>query len=256
MKSISLLALFVLVTPLAAQDQAIPAENTPQVDAKNLSPNQQAFLNLPEESRKDFIKHFSEANRIFQQKRIFESLDELEKAAAIFKDSPEIHNLRGSCFVEIRAFDKALAEFDRAAQLSKENPSIDFNVGEVYFVTKQWQKALDTFEKVLKVLPPTNIALGRLVEFKILLCKKKLGKKDEVIVLSEKYDFLDDSPFYYYAKAALAYDDQNLVKAEEWLAMASRIFRDPNVIAPWQDTLVEFGYIKSFYGDDPAADDE
>lgn len=256
MKAKVLFFLLFLITPLAAQDSAPPTGEVREVEISSLLPNQQAFLNLPEESRKEFIKHFSEANRIFQQKRIFESLDELEKAAAIFRDSPEIHNLRGSCYVEMRAFDKALVEFDKAASLSKENPSIDFNVGEVYFVTKEWQKALDTFEKVLKVLPPTNIALARLVEFKILLCKKKLGKTDEVTVLSEKYDFLDDSPFYYYAKAALAYDDKNLVKAEEWLAMASRIFRDPNVIAPWQDTLVEFGYIKSFYGDDAASGDE
>jgi hypothetical protein len=109
---------------------------------------------------------------------------------------------------------------------------------------------LDIFEKVFKGLPPENIALGRLVEFKILLCKKRLGMENDVIILAEKYDFLDDSPFYYYAQAALAYEKKDLVKAEEWLAIAGRIFQDPNVLAPWQDTLVEFGYIKSFYGDD------
>lgn len=255
MKAISLLTLLLLLTPLSAQDKAPPANNDPAAAVDALLPNQQAFLNLPEESRKEFVKHFQEANRLFQQKRIFETLDEIEKAAAIFKDSPEIHNLRGSCYVEMRGFDKALAEFRKATELSKDNPSIDFNIGEVYFVTKQWQKALDIFEKVMKSLPPENISLGRLVEFKILLCKKKLGKDDEVMVLSEKYDFLDDSPFYYYAKAALAYEDEDLVKAEEWLSRASRIFRDPNVLAPWQDTLVEYGYIKSFYGDDPAGDE-
>ncbi len=255
MKAISLLTLLILVTPLAAQNSGSPADNKPATGVDALLPNQQAFLNLPEESRKEFIKHFSEANRVFQQKRIFETLDNIEKAAAIFADSPELHNLRGSCYVEMRAFDKALAEFEKAKALSKDNPSIDFNVGEVYFVTKQWKKAVEVFEKVLKSLPPENIALGRLTEFKILLCKKKLGLQDEVTVLSEKYDFLDDSPYYYYAKAALAYDDQNLVKAEEWLAIASRIFRDPNMIAPWQDTLVEYGYIKSFYGDDAAPEE-
>jgi len=177
-------------------------------------------------------------------------LEELEKATQIFADSPEIYNLRGSCFVEMRAFDKALADFRKAASFTKDNPSIEFNIAEVLFVTKEWQKSLDLFEKIIKVLPVQNIALGRLVEFKILLCKKKLGMKDEVAILAEKYDFLDDSPFYYYAKAALAYDSQDLIKAEEWLAIAGRIFQDPNVLAPWQDTLVEYGYIKSFYGDE------
>lgn len=252
MKATFLLPLLFLISPLAGRAQTPAGEEKPAAGADALLPNQQAFLNLPEESRKEFVKHFTEANRIFQQKRIFECLDELEKAADIFKDSPEIHNLRGSCYVEMRAFDKALVEFDKAAALSKENPSIDFNVGEVYFCTKKWQKALDVFEKVLKKLPPDNLSLGRLVEFKILLCKKKLGQDAEVTALAEKYDFMDDSPYYYYAKAALAYEAKDLPKAEEWLATASRIFRDPNVLAPWQDTLVEYGYIKSFYGNDEA----
>lgn len=259
MKANIFLSLLVLLTPLAAQDNPAPAAAKPAAAAvkpaagkEELLPNQQAFLNLPEENRKEFVKHLTEANRIFQQKRIFETLEEVDKASAIFKDSPEIYNLRGSCFVEMRAFDKALVEFNKALALSKDNPSIEFNIGEVYFVTKQWQKAHDLFGKILKAMPPENLALGRLVEFKILLCKKKLGQKNEVTILAEKYDFLDDSPYYYYAKAALAYDDNNLVKAEEWLATAGRIFQDPNVTAPWQDTLVEYGYIKSFYGDDAA----
>lgn len=250
MKAISLLSLLVLASPLVAQNEASPAGNNPP--KQELAPNQQAFLNLPEESRQAFIKHLSEAARLFNEKRIFETLDELNKAAKVFDDSPEIYNLRGSCYVEIRSFDKALVAFEKAASYSKENPSIDFNVAEVFFVTKQWKKASDLFEKILKTVPSENIALGRLMEFKILLCKKKLGLEDDVIILAEKYDYLDDSPYYYYVKAALAYDKKDLVTAEEWLARASRIFRDPAVISPWQDTLVEYGYIKSFYGEETA----
>ncbi len=242
MKIIPTLCLLLLTLPLAAQNE----------DAKkpDLLPNQQAFLNLPEEKRAEFSKHLGEAIRVFQQKRIFEALEELEKAAAIFTDSPEIHNVRGSCYVEIRAFDKALAEFGKAAALSKDNASIAFNIGEIHFVTKQWQQAHDTFQKVMSLLPAENTALGRLVEFKILLCKKKLGQDAEVAAMAEKYDFMDDSPYYFFAQASLAYEADNQVKAEEWLAIAGRIFRDPNILAPWQDTLVEYGYLKSFYGEE------
>jgi tetratricopeptide (TPR) repeat protein len=255
MKSIPVLSLFVLLTPLVAQNETAPTAGQPNAAPPALLPNQQAFLNLPEESRKEFAKHLGEASRIFQQKRIFETMEELDKASAIFKDSPEIHNLRGSCYVEMRAFDKAISEFNSAAALSKDNPSIEFNIGEVNFVTKEWQKAYDIFQKVLKLLPPENTAFSRLVEFKILLCMKKLGKDNEAVILAEKYDFLDDSPFHYYAQATLAYDKNDMVKAEEWLARASRIFRDPNVIAPWQDTLVEYGYIKSFYGEESSTEE-
>ena len=254
MKAISLFSILVSITPLAAQVATKPADETAAPAQAVLLPNQQAFLNLPEESRKDFIKHLGEANRLFQQKRIFETLGELEKASKIFQESPEIYNLRGSCFVEIRAFDKALADFKSAAELSPDNPSIKFNIGEVYFVTKEWKKATDLLEQVLKDIPAENVALSRLIEFKILLCKRKLGLTAESQILTEKYDFLDDSPYYYYAQAALAYEKKDLITAEEWLARAGRIFQDPNVLAPWQDTLVEYGYIKSFYGDDAAGD--
>ena len=268
---IPLLSLLALAAPLAVAQQAGANAETQaaangaeraqgsgggneQAMPQDLLPNQKAFLNLAEERRKDFIKHLNEATRLFQQKRIFETLDEILKAEAIFKDSSEIYNLRASCFVEMRNFDKALEDYNNALKFSQNNPSIQFNIGEVYFVTDEWQKALDVFEKVIKELPESGTALTRLVEFKIMLCKNKLGKKDEVVILSEKYDFLDDSPYYYYAKAALEYEAGNLVKAEEWLAIASRIFKDPNILAPWQDTLVEYGYIKSFYGGVDQAD--
>lgn len=254
MKAKHLLSLFILVTPLAAQDGPQPGEKSPVADPKALAPNQQAFLNLPEESRKDFIKHLSEATRLFQQKRVFETLDELDKTEKIFADSPEIYNLRGSCFVEMRAFDKALVQFEKSRSFTKDNPSVEFNIAEVYFVTKEWKKSLDMLQKVIKILPPQSIALGRLIEFKMFLCMKKLGMDAEAAPFAEKYDFLDDSPYYYFMQAALAYDKKDLVKAEEWLAIAGRIFPDPSAVAPWQDTLVEYGYIKSFYGEEPAAD--
>jgi Tfp pilus assembly protein PilF len=254
MKATSFLSLLVLVTPLAAQTAVIPTNEAPAAESRKLLPNQEAFLNLPEERRNEFIKILGEANRLFQQKRVFETMEEIEKAEKIFADSPEIYNLRGSCFVEMRSFDKALADFKKALTYTKDNPSIEFNVGEIYFVTKEWAKALETFEKVYKALPdhPSTLSLRRLVEFKILLSKKKLGMDADAKALAEKYDFLDDSPYYYYAQAAIAYDNNDLIKAEEWLAIANRIFQDPNILAPWQDTLVEYGYIKSFYGDDAA----
>ncbi len=252
MKISLLSAVFVGSCLLAvAQDSPGPdAEKKPQ----QLTLNQKAFLNLPEERRNEFTKHLEEADRLFRDKRVFETIDELEKANVIFQDSAELLNLRGSCSVEFRDFDKAMDAFRLAEKLSPDEPSIQFNIGEILFVTKKWQPALDVFEKVVKSLPAKEqMALSRLVEFKILLCKIKLGKTEEAEVLAEKYDFLDDSPYYYYAHAALCYKKEDMTKAEEWLAMGGRVFEDPNVISPWQDTLVEFGYIKSFYGDDVTA---
>lgn len=247
MKHFPFLLLF-LISPLQAQVAASPANGaTEQLAA------QKEFLNLPEEERTEFAEKFGEASRFFQQKRIFECLDALSEAEKIFSNSAELLNLRGSCYVEMRSFDKASAAFGEAIEIAPKNTSIRFNIAEVLFVTKKWKDALELFETIIKDIPAENTALARLVEFKILLCKKKLGQDDEVLILAEKYDYQDDSPYYYYAQAALAYEKEDLLEAEQWLARARRIFIDPNVTAPWQDTLVEFGYIKSFYGDDAPA---
>jgi tetratricopeptide (TPR) repeat protein len=250
MKLIPTLSLLILVTPLVAENVAKPAETSPAAEAKPLMPNQTEFLNLPQEVRRDFGKHLSEAYRLFQQKRIFESLDELDKSALIFAYSPEIHNLRGSCYVEMRAFDKALLEFQKASSFSTHNASIEFNIAEVYFCSKEWAKALDKFEKIIADLPKNNTSFSRLMEFKLLLCYRKLERTAEAEKLAKKYDFTDDSPYYYYAQATIAFERKDMTKAEEWLRIADRVFKNPNTISPWRDTLAEYGYIKSFYGNE------
>ena len=225
----------------AAEEEAPTLEHTP---------SQQAFLNLPEEERMQFAEIVNEAARLFQQKRIFETLEKLHEAKRIFDGSPELMNLEASCYVEIRNFERAMEIYKKAEELAPDNPSIKFNIAEVYFVTGKWQESHDRFVELQSDIPQENMALGRLVEFKILLCKIRLGEEEAANRLANKYDFLDDSPFYYYAQAALAFEEGEEVKAEEWIGRASRIFRNPQILAPWQDTLVEFGYIKSFYGGD------
>jgi tetratricopeptide (TPR) repeat protein len=214
------LTIFLFVfPPLHAQDK-IEKEQ----EKLELPGNQKAFLNLPGERRNEFAQHILKAVRLLDQKRIFETIDEVEKAAKIFNESAEIHNIRGSCYLEIEAFDKALVEYKKGAALSPNNPSIEFNIAEVMFMTKQWQQSHDHFSANLKNIPDANIELRRLTEFKILLCKLKLGQKDEARILAEKYDFLGDSPYYYYAQIAIAYDDGDQAKADEWLGIHSRIF--------------------------------
>jgi len=233
---------------------ALIAEET-EVPAVERTPAQEAFLNLPEEDRVKFAEIINEAARLFQQKRIFETLEQIHEGKRIFDSSPESMNLEASCYVEMRNFERALEIYLKAEELAPDNQSIKFNIAEVYFVTREWQKAYDRFTALLPNITPENYALSRLVEFKILLSMKRLGMEDEALILANKYDFLDDSPFYYYAQAVIAYEADDVIKAEEWLAICARIFRNPQILAPWQDTLIEFGYIKSFYGEDLATDE-
>jgi tetratricopeptide (TPR) repeat protein len=238
------------------------AQETPEAPAGQPAYNaqQRAFLNLPKEDRDKYITHMMEARRFLGEKRIFEALEEIAKGQTIFADDADAYVLYGSCQVELRAFGKAMDAFAKADELVPNAPGIRFNISEVYFVSKEWAKADAIYEELLKDGAAKGNILGkqllRLVEFKSLLCKIKLEKLEEAEVLSKKYDFLDDSPYYFYANAAMAYSKKDTLKAEEWLARARKVYRAPGLLETWQDTLIEFGYIEAFYGGDatPAAE--
>lgn len=246
MKTISH-AILLSLLPLAllrAQEAAKPE--------RELRPHEQAFLNLPQEKRDDFMKKLGDAQRLFTGKRIFEALEKVNEAQVIYPDSPDLLNLRGACEVEFRDFDQALESFKEADAVHPGNPDIIFNIAEVLFVKKDWDAAESAFSKVLALIGKnpegSKFQLSRLVEFKLLLCKIKLGKQAEAASMAEKYDYLDDSPYPYYAEAAIHFSQGRDIEAEATMARGGRIFQNPAILAPWQDTMIEFGYIKGFFG--------
>lgn len=226
-----------------------------EAPATEMAAWQKEFSNLPEESRRAFAGHLAKSRELFGQKRVFECIEELEEARAIFPDSPDLENLMGACQIEFRSFERAMRHFKRADELQPNTPSIKFNIAEVYFVSKQWEKAEAAFSELVEQSKTTdadsrNLMLERLVEFKLMLTKIKLGKMEEAENMATLYDHLDDSPYVYYAEAALAYENDDEISAEAAMARAGRIFQNPAQISPWQDTMMEFGYMKSFFGGD------
>lgn len=240
------LLLAAVALPAVAQTDG---EEAPQ---DKLAPWQEDFLNLPEDRRKEFAGHLQESRKLFGQKRIFETIEELHAARKIFGDSPDVENMLGACQVEFRDFDKAMEHFDRANSLAPGNPSVLFNIAEVYFVTKKWDDAKRYLQRVLNLTAEDDSqqSIHHLAEYKVLLCMLKTGEVEEARTMLDKYDFMVDTPFPYYAEAAIAFHDGEDIKAEAALARASRVFRNPQLLSPWHDTLMEFGYLKSFYGGD------
>lgn len=263
-------ALSIAVLPASAQVAEDPSPNAPAVTDDRIVPEWRLqFENLKLDDQRAYLNHFRESIRLFEQKRIIETLNELAKAESIFPEGPDALNLKGACYVEFRDFDKARVQFEQAYELQKvymENLegvtgkerqmrlrpvlNILFNIAEMDFVMRNWQQCGDRIERLLPMMDPDPKSLGmnRLMEFKLLLCKIKLGKIEEARKLADKYDYLDDTPYYYYANAAISYYDKEEAEAERWRITARRVFRNPSLLAPWEDTMIEFGYVKSFYG--------
>ncbi len=246
----TLCSLFALSLLATAQDAPDPAEKAPEAPKK---PQYIIDLqSLSEEDGKKYQEHFLRADYLFKQKRIFECLEELEEVNKIYANNPSSSNLRGACYVEFRSFEKARIAFAKADAANPGNFNVLFNLAEIEFVTKNYKEALKLLNQ-LAAEASENKAIESmlpLVNFKILLCKLKTDDEAGARAIIAKSDFLDDSPLFYYGNAALEYFADKGPEAEVWLSRAGRIFRNPNIIAPWQDTLIEFGYIESFYGGD------
>ncbi|MDP0489578.1 MAG: hypothetical protein Q7Q71_00840 [Verrucomicrobiota bacterium JB023] len=223
-----------------------------------------AFDNLPEESRRAYFEHKLRAEQFFRQKRIFESLDEIFHASEIFKQDPALWNLKGSCHVEFRSFKKAREAFQKALALQPNNTGIMFNIAEMDFVTKNWEEAEKQFEAFAKKVEDDTrggeleagaLELHRLAQFKRLLALLKLGREEEAKAIADEYTEFDNTPMTYYSKAAIHYHNGEEEEANGWLRSALRVFGGLQPLSNWQDTLIEVGYVKSFYGGEAETQD-
>jgi tetratricopeptide (TPR) repeat protein len=256
MKTITLATLLALISPVALHAQAVSPKDLNVDKTPELNDAQREFTNLPEQKRIDYINHTTEATRLFGQKRIFETLEQTDSARKIFDRNADVLNMVASCYVEFRDFTKAREFYGKALALAPQSSVILFNIAELEFVTRNWQACLEKMKGVLPMIPESGIQTRRIIELKMLLCHIALNQVDEAKALANKYDPLrDDTPFYYYAQACLKYLEKDIVKAEDYLQMANRVFVNPAYISPWQDTLIEFGYISSFYGGEPEGGD-
>ena len=73
--------------------------------------------------------------------------------------------------------------------------------------------------------------------------------------MSELYDEWDDSPFFYFSRAAILLSEGNDVAAQTQITTAKKIWRDPKIIINWVDTLQESGYLTNFYNKQTKTDE-
>ena len=209
------------------------------------------IANLPEAKRKEFFEHYFRSEQLFGQKRIFECLESIRKAHQIYRKSPATLNLQGACYVEFRNFKKATESFSAAQKADPKNRNVLFNLAEIKFVSQEWPEALSSLNNLLDNHGESfRQGMKDLIRFKILLCQLKTDQVAEAKATINALSYKDDTPLFYFGNAAISYHAEKTTEAEQWLARGRRVFKNPQLLAPWSDTLIEYGYIKSFYGGD------
>jgi len=216
----------------------------------NLERIHQSFLNLPKEEQEAYQHLKEEANRLYSKQRHFESLALLYQMRDIFIGDPYIDNQLAIITTHLRGFDQAkkyfqdYTTFDRMIAITK----VEYDEIIEKTAGNPDQASVIKFND----LPIIRLAMMKKLLSHIALNSKGIDTKkhqEQIKELSTKYDFMDDSPYYYYANAALEYAADNRDAGDNWLATVRRIYSStPNLLNNWDNTFQEFGFIRSAYG--------
>lgn len=201
--------------------------------------------NLPAAEQKSYAIEMENAQQEHKARQYDHALEHLAKAEAIFADAADLHNLRGACLVEKRQFAGALESFRKADALMPGNPSVSFNMAEIHFVEHRWDEAAKAFGDLQPKLIGGDETLAALVDLKLLVCHCKLGALEEAEALAEKHAKQPATPFPWYAKAVIEFENKNRAAAAGFLVDVKEVHPDPKVNALFRDALIESHYVKN-----------
>ncbi len=192
----------------------------------------------------------ADAQSLQQYKRYFDALAKLDEAEQIDPKRAEIYNTRGAIYLAMPARDekdlnKAREQFAKASALRPDDMPPYFNLAEVEFVSGKWPEAERAFDNILAKFPKLPNPLHHLVLFKKLVTLTKQDKLAEAEkLLTGHFSFMDDTPAYYFGKAAIAWQKKDAATGNQWLAKGRLIFK-PQDASPYLDSLAEAHYIDS-----------
>jgi tetratricopeptide (TPR) repeat protein len=190
-------------------------------------------------------KLLMEAREMRIKQHYTDALEKLDAAEKINPNVADIYALRGDIYLAPRRrdFDLALPQFEKAAQLQPESPLPKFNLAEFYFVKHDFTTALQSFTKLATDYPKLPMIIRHLVHYKRALCELKLGHRpaaDQIV--AENFTFMDDTPAYYFCKAAIAFDLGDPNKGNEWVKRGVVVFKAPNC-EPYYDAFKELRWV-------------
>lgn len=186
-----------------------------------------------------------EAREMRVHHRYTDALAKLDEAEKLAPNLSDIYALRGDIHLAPRRrdFDLALPQFQKAAELAPQSPLPKFNLAEFYFVKHDFPTALQSFTKLTTDFPKLPMVIRHLVHYKRALCELKLGhRKNAEQIVADNFTFMDDTPAYYFSKAALAFDLGDTAKAGEWVQRGVAAFKGP-ACEPYYDAFKELRWV-------------
>ena len=194
-----------------------------------------------------------EARDMRVQQRYSDALEKLDAAEKINPNVADIYALRGDIYLAPRRrdFDLALPQFEKAAQLQPASPLPKFNLAEFHFVKHEFSTALQAFTKLTTDYPKLPMNIRHLIHYKRMLCELKMGHRAEADqIIADNFTFMDDTPAYYFSKAAIAFETGDSNKANEWVKRGVAVFKAPSC-EPYYDAFKELRWVPDLDFADP-----
>jgi predicted Zn-dependent protease len=193
----------------------------------------------------DVVVQAQEIQQLMQTQKYAEAMDKLDALEARHPDRPELINIRGSLYMTsaLRDLAKAGECFDQALKLSPGEFPLLFNKAEILFVSHDWPAAALASQKLLDDTPKLPLVYRHMVLFKKLVCEVKQDHLPEAEkILNTHFTFMDDTPAFYFSKAAIAFQKKDIPTAEDWIKRANGIFK-PAETGTYTDSLTEARWI-------------
>lgn len=209
--------------------------------AKTPEPEAQEQPALARSSNPQVQKLLAEVQNLQSRHRYFDALAKLDEAEKLDAKDPNIPNVRGAIYLvpALRRFDEARVEFEKALAMDKGALAPKFNLAELAYVEQKFAEAETAFAAIANEYPRMPLQVRHLVVFKLFVSKVKQDKIPEAeALLKENFSFMDDTPAYYFAKAAMAFQRKNEAEAQDWMTRAGVIFK-PGETAAYVDSLME-----------------
>jgi tetratricopeptide (TPR) repeat protein len=202
----------------------------------------ESVKNLSAEQRQRLQKLLNDASAYVGGIRIQEAFEKIIEAEDLAPDLFQLHNLKGAAYTKIRDFEKARKSFERAIELNPTAFMSKFNITELDFVEHKFADAEKNFSELIADAPKMNIGTRRLIEFKILIALLGQDKEEEAKAIQAKFDYLEDTPAYYFGNAAFAFHADDEDEARGWIRSAERIY-SPQEVSVYVDSFIEMGWI-------------
>ena len=171
-----------------------------------------------------------------------EAFEKIIEAEAITPDLYQLHNLKGAAYTKIRDFPKARLSFQKALELNPSAFMSRFNITELDFVEHKFADAEKNFKKLLADSPKMNLGTRRLIDFKILITLVSQDKDAEAREIQATFNYLEDTPAFYFGNAAFAFHEKDEDEARGWIRSAERIY-SPQEVSVYVDSFIEMGWI-------------